>query len=230
MSDAIKKILLFGMTRASVEMGMQLRQRGYDFWIIDKDPALQAKADEYGLDLKIVDYTDDEVLEKEGIGQGVGLVYALFDEDVDNIFLTISIRAMDPTVRIIATTQSHDTIHKLKAAGANTVLDAYQITGRKIYELLKKPEVVGIIDDTVFGRSDINIEQLTITEKSSLNGTVLDALDAPDVIILGVHDKEMGNNFIFVTEGHRHILDAGDVIVLVGHTAQIQAFQEKYAL
>jgi len=230
MSELHKKILLFGLTRSAIEMAMQLRQKGYDFAIIDNNPELLAKAAEYELDLRLVDYTDDEILAKEGIGQGVELVYALFDEDVDNIFLTISVRALAPDIRIIATTQSHDTIHKLKAAGADTVLDSYQITGRKIYELIKKPDVVSIIDDTVFGRSDINIEQFTITENSSLNGTSLDNLVAPEVIVLGVHDKELSNGFIFVTEGQRHRLDAGDVIVLVGRSADLQAFREQFSL
>ena len=61
-------------------------------------------------------------------------------DDSKNIFLAISARAIDESIEIVSITQKHDTIHKLKAAGAKTVIDPYQISGKRIYEIIKKPD------------------------------------------------------------------------------------------
>lgn len=233
MTDLIKKIILFGFTNAAIEIGFHLREKGYDFTIIDDDPSFMDKAEEYGFDLRIFDYTDDDLLQKAGIGEKVDLIFSLFLEDSKNIFLAISARALDDKLNIVSITQSHDSIHKLRAAGADSIIDPYQISGKKIYEVIKKPEIVSIIDDTVFGREDINIEQIEITKGSKLDGVFLD--DVPlagvyNIIILGIHDKEIKERFTFITEGMRHKLDEKDVLVVIGEEAEIERFKNDYAV
>lgn len=232
MSNLTKKITLFGFTSAAIEIGFHLREKGYDFTIIDNDERFRDKADEYGFDFRTFDYTDDELLEKAGIGGEIELIFCLFLEDSKNIFLTISARSMDENLNIVAITQTHDSIHKLRAAGANTIIDPYQISGKKIYEVIKKPEIVRIIDDTVFGREDINIEQIEITGESRLDGTYLDDIKPAgeyNIIILGIHDKEVKERFTFVSEGLRHKLDEQDILVVVGEEAEIERFKKDYA-
>jgi len=232
MTPITKKIILFGFTNATLEIGFHLREKGYDFTIVDNDESFMEKAEEYGFDLRIFDYTDDELLEKAGLGGEVKLIFCLFLEDSKNIFLTISARALDANLNIVAITQTHDSIHKLRAAGANTIIDPYQISGKKIYEVITRPEVVQIIDDTVFGREDINIEQIEVTKASRLDGIFLDEIHLADeynIIILGIHDREIKERFTFVTEGLRHKLDEKDILVVVGEEAEIARFKADYA-
>lgn len=232
MSELTKKIMLFGFTNASIEIGFHLREKGYDFTIIDGDESFRNKADEYGFDFRTFDYTDDELLEKAGIGGEVELIFCLFLQDSKNIFLTISARALDPDLNIVAITQTHDSIHKLRAAGANTIIDPYQISGKKIYEVIKKPEIVQIIDDTVFGREDINIEEIEVTRESPLDGKFLDDIKLAgeyNIIILGIHDKEVRERFTFATEGMRHKLDEKDILVVVGEEAEIERFKRDHS-
>jgi voltage-gated potassium channel len=179
-----------------------------------------------------MDYEDDDVLQKAGIGAGVELIYCLFPDDARNIFLAISARSLDEKLSIVAVTQTHDSIHKLKAAGADTVLDPYQIAGKKIYEVIRKPEIVRIIDDTVFGREKISIEEITVGKGSRMDGILLEKLDTEgyNLIILGLHDKEARERFIFVTEGRQRKLDASDVLVVVGEDDEIERFRKEFAL
>ncbi len=231
MNNLTKKIILFGFTNAAIEIGFHLREKGYDFIIVDNDESLRDKAEEYKFDLRLFDYTDDDLLQKAGIGEGIELIFCLFLEDAKNIFLTISARALDPKLNIVAITQTHDSIHKLRTAGADTIVDPYQISGKKIYEVIKKPDIVSIIDDTVFGREDINIEQIEVTAGSPLDGIFLDQIKLAgeyNIIILGIHDKEIKERFTFVTEGLRHKLDEKDILVVVGEEAEIERFKEDY--
>lgn len=196
-------------------------------------PQLIANAKAQGLDLKILDYTDDDLLQDEGIGENVSFVFSLFDEDAKNVFLTLSVRSLAPEVNIIAITHTKDAIHKLEIAGANTILDPYQISGKKIYKLITQPEVMSIIDATVFGYHNICMEQITITNQSELNGRTIDdiyPIEHYNLLLVGIHDKELQKQFIFITEGHNHKLDAGDILVVIGESEEITRYKKDFKL
>lgn len=228
-----EKILLFGFTRSTIEIAQRLALQGHTFTIIDNDASFVPKAMKLGFHLESVDYSDDDVLVNLGIGEDVTFVFTLFDEDVQNVFLTLSIRSLDPTVQIIATTHTKDAIHKLEIAGATTILDPYQICGKKIYKLITQPEVMNVIDATVFGKEDINMAQITITAHSTLNGLLLSECyptEHYNMLLIGLHDKELKKEFIFITEGHNHKLDQGDILVVLGQSAEIERFKMDFNL
>lgn len=229
MNQPPHKILLFGFTRSCIEIASRLKETGYLFTIIDNDPSLVAKAQKLGFELKIIDYGDDALLQEEGIGTSVHFVFALFDEDAKNVFLSLSVKSIDEKTNVIAITHTKDAIHKLEIAGANTILDPYQISGKKIYKLITQPEVMNIIDATVFGEHDIMIEQITITQGSALEGKMIHDLHPQEeynILLLGIHDKELKKQFIFITEGYNHKLDEGDVVVVIGESKEIQRYKQ----
>ena len=226
------KILLFGFNKFAIEIASKLHLQGHTFAIIDNDASLLTQGKKLGFDLQIADYSDDEVLLKLGIGENVKFVFTLFEEDVKNVFLTLSIRALDAKVQIISTTHTKDAIHKLEIAGATTILDPYQITGKKIYNLITQPEVMQVIDATIFGKEDINMEQIAITAHSPLSNLMLQEcpIEQYNILLIGLHDKEMKEKFIFITEGHNHKLDHGDILVVIGESAEIERFKMDFRL
>lgn len=125
-------ILLFGFTHSSIEIARQLQDKNHAFMLVDNDCSLLEKAHALGFELMIVDYTDDEVLQKLGIGTHISFIFTLFEDDAKNVFLTLSARSLDPKLHIVAMTHTKDAIHKLEIAGASTILDPYQISGKKI--------------------------------------------------------------------------------------------------
>lgn len=227
------KIILFGFSRASIEIATKLQAQGHAFRIVDSDATLQAKANKMGFNLFVADYGEDETLTELGIGEDVTFVFCLFDDDVQNVFLTLTIRALDPNVQIITTTHTKDAIHKLEIAGANIILDPYQITGKKIYKLITQPDVIQVVEKTIFGEEDVNVAQVTITAHSPLNAKLLSectSLQSYNMLLLGIHDKQLKKEFIFITEGYNHTLDEGDVLVVVGEDAEIQRFKTDFFL
>ena len=227
------KILLFGFTKSAIEIALKLKERGYTFSIIDNDPNLIPKAKKLGLELITVDYSDDEQLQDQGIGDNVKFIFTLFEEDSKNVFLILSAKSIDENIHIISITHTKDAIHKLEIAGADTILDPYQISGKKIYKLITQPEVINIIDATVFGYHDINIEQITISKDSLLDGKMLNDIyqgKNHNILLVGIHDKELKKQFIFITEGHNHKLDHGDILVVIGESENIKRYKEEFNL
>lgn len=225
-------ILLFGFSKSAIETSSQLKAKGYQYTIIDNDASLIPEAQKRGLSLDIFDYTNDAILH-EKIGNTSAFIFTLFDDDAKNVFLILSLKALEMQANIITITHTKDAIHKLNIAGANTILDPYQISGKKIYKLITQPEVMNVIDATLFGYHDLTMEQITITEDSKLNHCLINDIypnSDYNVLLIGIHDKELQRKFIFITEGHNHKLDTGDILVLIGQHEEIVRYKKDFRL
>jgi len=164
-----------------------------------------------------------------GIGSHVKGVFCLFNEDSENVFLAVSARALDPQLRIVAVCQAPEAAPKLRAAGADKVVDPYEISGARVHELIQRPEVVELLEQTVFGLQDLNVAEITIPHDSWLHGVHLSALRkvmTQNIILLGVVDLERGKDLIFSTRGIDHKLDYSDVLVVIGSRNEIDSFRE----
>lgn len=72
---------------------------------------------------------------------------------------------------------------------------------------------------------DLNLAQVPFVKGSFLNGRVVgDARlrDYYDLVLLGMVDRALGDEFIFRTRGLRHRLDAGDILVVIGPRVEIE--------
>jgi voltage-gated potassium channel len=181
-----------------------------------------------GMPAREIDYTDDDALRDVGIGSHIEGVFCLFAEDSENVFLAISARALDPQLRIVAVCQAPQAAPKLLAAGADKVVDPYEISGARVHELIQRPEVVELLEQTVFGQQDLNVAEITIPHHSWLHGVHLSGLRkvmTQNVLLLGVVDLERGKDLIFSTRGIDHKLDYDDVLVVIGARSEIDSFR-----
>ena len=116
------------------------------------------------------------------------------------------------------------------AAGANKIIDPYEICGRKTHDMLTKPDITNVLDDTVFGRHDLHIAQIEIPKGSSLENTKTSELKMDgkyNLILIGVVDKESGETLHFAVGEQEYTLNAGDVLVVLGPSREIRAFKEE---
>jgi voltage-gated potassium channel len=226
----MKKIAVFGYNSLSFEAISRLNQESHDIVIIEPDTSLAILAEEKGFKTVSIDFRSDEDLKSIGIGQDVEIIFCFLPEDSKNVFLTISARAIDPELNIIAIVEEHQSAEKLIAAGATKIIDPYQICGQKIHELIKKPDVTNIIDHTVFGRHDLHVAEICIPDGSHLENTYSSELMLNrdhNLVLLGVVDKELGNKLHFAIGEIDHKLDAGDILVILGPSREIQAFKKE---
>lgn len=203
-----------------------------DITVVDHDKERLQLAAEHGFHTVCIDYRNDDDLKSLGIGSQVDTLFCFFQEDSENVFLTLSARALDPDVKIIAIAEESESGEKLVAAGANKIIDTYQICGRKIFELVKKPEITQIIDQTVFGRHDLHIAEVCIPEHSKLEDTYSSHLGLNqrfNLVLIGIVDKELGDDLFFTTGERDHLLNAGDILVILGTSREIRAFKNDVA-
>lgn len=220
-----KKILLFGCNPLVNEVAGQLSKGECDITIVSHDEDCVKRLDAKNITFKDVDYTDDEQLRSLGIGTDVSIIFSFFEEDAKNVYLIISAKDIEPNVLIITLSQSLDSSDKLRAAGADKVIDPYEISGRKIFNMIKKPLISETIEHVVFGQSSINLAEIEIKENSFLDGQKLSEAQLSlnyNLILLGVVDRELSNEFIFRLSDIDHQLDPSDLLVVIGASDEIE--------
>ncbi len=226
----MSKIAIFGYNPVSYEAISRLDRTQYEVVIIESDPQLQQLARDKGLTVSTIDFRSDEGLKAIGIGRDVDVVLCFLPEDSKNVFLAISARALDPNLKIIAIVEQPQAADKLLAAGVNKIIDPYQICGQKIHELVSKPEITHIMDHTVFGRHDMHLAEIVIPPGSvfeNLYTSELNINEHHNLVLIGVVDKELGDELHFAVSEKDHKLDAGDIIVVLGPSREIKALKQE---
>lgn len=123
------------------------------------------------------DATDDHVLHQAGIERAKGLAATLPD-DKDNVFVTVTARALSSNLRIVAKMTADSAEPKLRRAGANGIVSPSLIGGMRLVSEIIRPSVVRFLDVMLREREEtLRLEEVAIPEKSSLNGARLDQTD-----------------------------------------------------
>jgi voltage-gated potassium channel len=226
----MKRIAVFGYSIMSLEVMSRLNEDQYSLIFIGKDESETALVAEQGFETKIIDFRNDDALRSIGIGVDVDILFCFYPRDSDNVFLTISARAIDKTLTIVAIVDDPESAEKLLAAGADKIIDPYEICGRKTHDMLAKPDITNILDDTVFGRHDLHIAQIEIPKGSYLENTTTSELklnEKHNLILIGVVDRELGEALHFAIGEKEYTLNAGDVLVVLGPSREIRSFKEE---
>ena len=223
------KIIIFGCNPLSIAVATQIKARSMDLSLVDGKRSCLESLSARGFHTEAVDYTSDDELRALGIGRDVGIIFPFFHDDAKNVFLTISAKHIDHQLKLISLTQSEDSSLKLHAAGADKVIDPYEISGRKIYDILKRPLIAETIEKVVFGQEYLSLAEIAVRENSFMDGRRLGELELCrhyDLVVLGVVDKELGDEFVFASSGMDHKLDSGDILVVIGTAEEIDRFKQ----
>jgi len=224
-----KEAFIFGYSKRSSFLTKELQNKRFHLTIIvsDSDSFDRAKEDGY-LDVIKLDMTDDnELLEKINAKEDDFLVCVMQDSHF-NVFLTLSLRELFPKNKIIAISDSFHVTQKLKMAGATRVIDLYQVSANRIYNILNKPIATKLIDKVLSSEDSLSIREITIPDNSFLDNIMVDDFDFSkySIILLGMIDKRLSNQFLFITTGLEHKFDIGDVLVCMGYNEDLDRFEK----
>lgn len=221
-------IAIFGYNSMSFELISQLSEKQLDLVILDDDADRIEHAEQKSLPALLLDYHQDDELIALGIGSKVATLFCFLEKDSENVFLTLSARALDKQLKIISIVNHPDSAEKLMAAGANKIIDPYEICSNKVYQLLTKPSITWVLDQAVFGQADLHMAEITIPERSILDKTLTSQLSLNEkynLFLIGVVDKELGDKLYFSLGEQDHMLDVSDILVILGTNQDIKKFK-----
>jgi len=177
--------------------------------------------------VELVDFKDDTELESLNLEEKI--LFCAMDEMSMNIFLVLSFKSSVENTTIISVSTSAENTRKLKFIGADKVIDIYESSANRIADIITRPAVTRVLDEIVYVDNGISIEEIEIPPNSFLEGKHVHEIDFKKygLILIGISDKELGEDFIFVSRGIDHKFDAGDILVLLGESEALRRFYQK---
>ncbi len=228
MKEKIEKlknhIILCGYGKVGQEVAQVFDSEEAIFVVIDESEEAVAKAIENGHFCLRGEATSDDTLEEAGIQRAKGLVAAL-DSDADNIYLTLSAKALRPELMVVARGSSEESETKLKRAGADRIILPYRIGGRRMALLTLRPLVVDFIDTTMHsGRGEMVLENIKVTPESPLAGvTVKNGLGCCGAMAILAVKKKDGK--LIPNPPDDTPLETDDELVIIGTREQLRVVE-----
>jgi voltage-gated potassium channel len=205
----------------------ELQRSGAKFVLIDNDAARAAWAEELGVPTLVADASLDETLIAAGIAQAKGLVAAI-GSDAENVYVTLSARVLNPSLRIAARATGEQAEEKLRRAGATTVFTPYTFIGHRLAQSLLRPHVLSFLDvaSAFEGRElDLDIEQVKVSATSPAASQTLEQSRLRQklgVIVLAVMKPD--GTMQFNPDGDT-LIEAQDILIAMGERSKLQQLE-----
>lgn len=222
-------IIVVGGGSTGIHIIEELSASRIPFVVVDIDQSrIERLASELGRELVYVigDATEDHVLEEARIDRARGLIAAL-RHDKDNLFVTITARALSNSLRIVAKAVESENETKLRRAGADSVVAPAYIGGHRMASEMVRPSVVQFLDNIVRDRENRRIEEVLLSADSPLAGLTLaeaDLRNRVDALVIAIRFLDGHHEY---NPGPSQVLRAGMVLIVLAKTEdlpRIEAF------
>ncbi len=222
------EIVLFGYGATGAKVYEMLSVNFSKITVVDSEEKHIEKAKEDGIVTSYqIDITNDSELEELGVDGKI--LFCAMDEMALNIFLALSLKSISNDSILLSVSTSAENTRKLKFIGVDKVIDIYESSANRIVDIITRPAVTRVMDEIIYVDNGISIEEIEIPPNSFLEGKCVHDINFREygLILIGISDKELGEDFIFVSRGINHKFDAGDILVVMGETSSLEAFYKK---
>ena len=216
--------IICGYGRVGKEVAAVFFENKVPFVVIDPSDAASADATDAGCLFLRGDACSDEVLKKAEIGRSRGLIAAT-GNDAENVFITLSAKALHPGLFVVARTYSEEAVAKLERSGADRVVAPLRQGGRRMAMLALRPLAVDFVD-AVLGRapSPLELEHIKVVGSSPLAlKKVGEGEKLTGIAILALRKK---NGDVLPKPGAETLIEPGDELFVIGIRKQLEKVEE----
>lgn len=165
--------------------------------------------------------SDETSLKKAGIERAKALIAALAT-DVDNVFLVLTARQLNPDIFIMARSGDRESKSKLWSAGANQVESPYDIGAASMANRILRPTVTNFLDLAFAHKNkDIQMEEIPVDSSSDMANKMLKDTGIRqkyDLIIIAMKKKD--GSMLF-NPSFETIIEPEDTVIAVGEQANL---------
>ena len=223
-------VVVCGAGSTGIHAIRELSQLGTPFVVVDVSEAVAHEAARlHGGAAVVGDATHDEVLEQAGIGRARGIISALTD-DKDNLYVTVTARALNPSLRIVAKAIDVKAEAKLRRAGADCVVSPNVMGGLRMVSEMLRPEVTTFLDVMLRNKEQpLRIAEIPVPGDSTWVGRpVADlGLVARRILLLAVREPGAAGGRFSYSPPEDSIVAGGSVLILLGQPADLATLGEE---
>jgi len=166
-------VIIVGFGRIGLILARELTNAKRPFVVVERSPERLNQARDLGYLCHAGDATDETVLIAAGIARAT-FVATVLPNDAANVFITLSARALNPALEIIARGEDPATASKLRQAGANQVVLPAHIGAERVAEIILVPTTSVLLRqgdrrkeiEEDFSLLGLRLETITVEESS----------------------------------------------------------------
>jgi voltage-gated potassium channel len=213
-------VIVCGWGRVGHSIASFVQASGHDVVVVDRDPERYEQVPY----LRVLgDVTDDATLLSAGIERARVLVGAL-NTDADNLYMTLSGRALRPDLFIIARARTDSSEAKLLRAGADRIVNPQRIGGQRMAAFALQPHVAEFLDVVMHdGSLEFRLEEVAVPDGSPLAGSsIRDAhiRDRTGALVLALRD---GDGVFTTNPPPETVIEPGQILIAIGTLSQLNA-------
>jgi voltage-gated potassium channel len=216
--------ILCGYGRVGSTVARELLHGGERVVVIDVEQASLDRARHDGHLVVGGDATEDATLREAGIEHARGLITTI-DSDALNVYVTLSARALNPSIFLVGRANAAGSEAKVLQAGANRVVSPYTMAGRRIAELAIRPRVADFIDAALsHGELAFSMEELEVRPGGPIEGRTVADLRRDGIFALAV---VTGPGTYEANPPDGRGLVAGESLVVSGSSSVLKPLRER---
>jgi voltage-gated potassium channel len=214
-------VIVCGFGRFGRAVVEELTRNSVQTVVIESNSVVQADLGHIGALHVIGSALEDSVLMDAGIATARAIIVAT-GSDADNVYVTLSAREHNPKILIYARGDSDAGLRRLKLAGADQVVAAYQWAGLRIAASIVRPAVVDFLQLSMAGReSEVDLEEIRIVRDSKTVGMTIAEVERENPRLRIVALKREDNRLKMIPAPETTI-KADDLLVVIGESESLK--------
>jgi len=232
--------IICGFGRVGRHIAMQLAKHRQPFVVIDNKEINASKARRQGYLVIHADASKNEVLINAGINNKATAVLCTTGDDVVNVYITLTSRHLNPAIRIISRANNQDNVKKLYQAGADNVIQPFEIAAMVVAEYIGQPVAFEAILGIIREEKQFIMETLCVHSGSIIDGMKISDIDFErrKLMLVGVvsaspvHRKhknsyQLKNQHFYFNPEPYFVLQEDDLLVVLGREIGIDYFRDQ---
>lgn len=216
--------IVIGYGRLGSAVVQELREASQEVCVVERDPALVERAGQDGLVAMEGDGGDDALLDQVGLARARGVAITVPDP-ADAIYITMSVRQLNPTIAIQTRVASPAEAVKAVRAGATAVVSPHVIGGWKMAHGLLRPHTTSFMDLAMLAsHPSVRVDEVTVPVRSSWVGQPLRRLNlGRGVLIVAIRRKD---GTVLAAPGADDRIEPEDVLILIGDPQRLTRVED----
>lgn len=216
--------IMCGIGRVGSNVAREMVKTRRQFVVIEKDrETLDRWLEHYPNSLHLhEDAAEDDALRKAGLAHAAG-VFAVTGDDGHNLMIALSVKLLNPKVRVVVRLHDIRNTNKAKRAGADEIVSPDFTGGMRIASAMVRPHVVTFMDKMLHSDDGLRVEEVVVPP--GFPPTKLGDLVARsrDYLLVATHER---GQWVF-NPGDEHPVQPGVVLVLMANPEGVQQIQRR---
>ena len=218
--------IVCGYGRVGREVARVLQQRGEQVLVIDRDPDRLEQAHEDACSVLLGDATEEERLSEARVEHAHVLI-AASESDANNTFITLTAKALNPNLLIVARAGSASGEQRLKTAGADRVISPHRIAGSRMAMAAVQPAILEFFDSLTDRDRDGELERAILAEIVVDGESTHLRERTVQEVFAGTHDLRLlgisrSSGELVIGPGGGLVLAEGDRLMVYGDQHEIE--------